>query len=541
MLLLGTACGDLSRGETAVLSRESFHTDLRFSELPGSGIDAGLELARTEELLFRIENSELLGERAEAALKARTEAFEKLQTDAAIAYIRYCLNVSDEVNKQAYDTLAAKLNAIECRLTEAMIRLMQDPELKDLFDEDTIAEIERAKSLTDPKILPFAERERMLVGEYEALSEKLTVTYKGRTWTGDEILSDPTLSEEDFSALYESYLLLFNAEAGAIFLELIGVRREIAETLGFDSYADYAYLFYERDYSPEDAGRLKKRVKAEIVPAFLQMRGDFYAGAARLSGMTFEKEPTLERIRRAIVSTLPELSEPWEYMIAHGMYDLGTGSERMPGSFTVRLRSYGAPFLFSTWSNGFDMPPTVIHEFGHFSSYYFHDHTGGAGSLDLAEIDAQGLELLTVLRYDTIYGERCDAAKNVQLWYAYYALIDGCLEDEFQRFAYSEEGITLDKLNAEYGRLCAEYGLDSVGIESRSWTQIPHTFQAPFYYISYAASMFAALELYERAQTDFSAAQIVYRAILHRENGADFRETLRAAGLSDPFSEVGSC
>lgn len=534
---VGCAC---VRMEEAAPAELPYHTDLTFSELSASGVDASLELARTKELLFRIENGELSGERALNALQARTDAYEKLQTDASIAYVRYCLDVTNEANQRAYDTLTAKLNAIGCDLAEASLRLIADPALKDRFDASEIAAIKRANALTSPEILPLAERERALVGRYETLGESLSVAYKGRAWTGDEILSDPTLSEEDFSALYEAYLSLFNAEAGAIFLELIEVRRAIAKTLGFDSYADYAYACFGRDYTPGDAARLCERVKEKIVPKYRQMRGNFYAGASQLSGTVFLRDPTMEKIRSAVAAALPELAKPWDYMIAHEMYDLGTDSERMPGSFTIRFKSFGTPFLFSTWSNGFDMPPAVIHEFGHFSSYYFNDGARDGGSLDLAEFDAQGLELLTVLRYDTIYGDLCDAASDVQLWYAYYALIDGCLEDAFQQFAYSEDGITLERLNEAYGRLCAEYGLDLIGIEARSWTQIPHTFQSPYYYISYATSMVAALELYALAQTDAQAAQRTYRAVLHRENGAGFRETLRAAGLSDPFAEDGA-
>lgn len=538
LLLAAIGCGN---GEQAVCAAV-YHTDLCFRELKPSGVDAELEIARTKELLFRIGRRELAGERAQEALDARSEAYRKLRTDAALAYVEYCFDVTDAVKKQRYDTLSVQLDALGCLLIDTALQLSEDPALSDRYDAETTAALKREDALSDPAVQPLLERERMLVGQYEALPEKLRVDRNGRSWTGDGILSDPTLSAEEFTALYEQYMQLFNAEAGAIFLELIGVRNEIARTLGFDSYAAYMYACYGRDYTPKDAARLSAAVRSEAVPLLVRIRGGFYAAAGKLYGAVFERVTAEERIRTAIVSLLPELAEPWDYMTSHGMYDLGAEPARMPGSFTTYFAEFGTPFLFSSWTGGFEMMPTFIHEFGHFASYYLRGEAAGdRNALDLAEIDAQGLELLTVLRYDTLYGDLCDAAENAELFYALYALVDGCLEDEFQQFAYGQENITLAKLNDEYGRLSAAYGLDLYGVEARSWTQIPHTFQSPFYYISYAAGMSAALELYQTGKQDPAAATDAYRAILNRGDGARLSETLKKAGLSDPFDagEIG--
>ncbi len=530
-LLLCAACARKTSYESGTA-----HTELLFSELPDGGEDAQLELARAKELLFRIERGEIEGTAAQEALDARADAFERLSTDAAIAYVRYCLDVTDEEQKARYDTLSLTLDALSCVLTDIALLLKDDPALKDRYDAETVAALERADRLSDLSIQPLLERERELVGQYEGLSEALTVEYNGTLWTGDAIVSDASLSAEDFETLYESYMQLFNAEAGAIFLELIAVRNAIAKRLGFDTYAEYAYVCLDRDYTPEDAARLSEAVKREIVPLFSDLRDPFYRAVGSVYGIEFQKEPTLTRIGEAIVSLFPEFSEPWTYMIEHEMFDLGTDTVRMPGSFVTYFPAYGAPYLFSSWTGGFDMPSTVAHEFGHYASFYLNgDALENGNVLDLAEIDSQGLELLTVLRYDTLYGDRSEAAEDVQLFYALYALIDGCAEDAFQRFAYEHEGVTIAELNAAYGRIIQDYGLDRIGVESRSWTQIRHTFQSPFYYVSYATSMAAALELYAKSKTDPEAAKNAYRTVLMRKTGAGFLDTLKEAGLRDPF------
>ena len=172
------------------------------------------------------------------------------------------------------------------------------------------------------------------------------------------------------------------------------------------------------------------------------------------------------------------------------------------------------------------MPTTLLHEFGHYAGYYLNgvQRMRSADPLDLAEIDAQGLELLALTQYNNLYGALSDAARVASLVLALYAIITGCMEDAFQQFAYRTEHVTLEQLNAAYASLSGE-----------SWVEISHTFRAPMYYISYATSMLGALQLYALSDTDRAAAVSAYRKILMRPIGAAFRTTLRDANLRDPF------
>ncbi len=532
MLLIGNGCSF----QPVNSGPETIHTDLSFSALTESGIDASLEVARAKELLFRIEHGELSGIRAQEALDARADALDRLKTDAAIAYVRYCLDVTDGARKEAYDVLLYKTDTLDCLLTDAAILLSDDPSLSERYDPAEKERLKRKNTLSDPSILPLLERERVLTERYETLSQELTVTAFGRKWTGDEIVSDATLPYDVFSELYEQYMQLFNREAGTIFLELIAVRKETAAALGYSNYVDYAYARFDRDYTPSEAADLSERIRRAFVPLLIEAQTAFFSNAGALYGAVFEQEPTMDRIGKAIASIFPELFAPWTYMLSHEMYDLGTDTKRMPGNFTTYFSAYGAPFLFGSWTNGFETPSAIIHEFGHYAGCFLNTAaTVNGNSIDLAEIDAEGLELLTVLRYDTIYGVLSGAAENALLFYALYALIDGCLEDAFQRFAYETTDLSVERLNDEYARLLKDYGLEALGIDPRSWTQIPHTFQSPFYYVSYATSMLAALELYLESKTDVGAAKTAYLRILMRNGDSRFRETLPAAGLKDPF------
>ena len=516
--------------------KEHAHTDLCFEELCDDAPDLELEIQRMRELLFRIGKGEIGGKEAQRVLDERIKAFIRLRTAASIAHVRYCADTCSEENKAAYERLSNGIDSLACLLIDAQLLLSVDPSLSSRYDPQTVERLRQEDALNDPSVQPLTTRERELIGEYDAL-EQMTVSSDGRNWTREQILSDPSLSYNAFSALYKAYRSAYNERAGRIFLDLIETRKQTAETLGFDSYPAYGYALYGRDYSPEDARLLAQTVKRELVPVFLEMLDSFYESNVRLSCGTFREQPTLRRVETVIQTLMPELQTPWEYMFSHGMYGFESSGNRMPGSFTAYFEAYGAPFLFTSWDDSHEMPTTLLHEFGHYAGYYWNgvQRMESQDPLDLAEIDSQGLELLSISQYDILYGALSDAAKQYSLTLALYAVITGCMEDEFQQFAYRADRVSVDALNAEYERLSKEYGLSEMGLSGESWTEISHTFRAPMYYISYATSMLCALQLYLRDGVDHDGAIESYRTILMRPSGATFRSMLKEAGLEDPF------
>ena len=526
-------------GTTRTGSEESLehaHTDLSFSELSDDDAQLDLELARIRELLFRIESGELRGAEAQRQLDRRIDAFHALRTAASIAHVRYCEDLSDTGAKAKDEHFSNGVEALACLLIDAQLALSADPALSDVYDAQTVSKLKEADAMHDPAAQRLSERERELIGAYDAL-ESMTISYAGRDWTREQILSDVSLSYDRFSELYRAYRHAYNEAAGTIYLELIETRNETARTLGFESYAEYGYAAYARDYSTEEACELAETVRREIVPVFRELEPAFFEAGMRLGCGTFYEEPTLQRVQTAVEHLMPELMRPWNYLFQHGMYASNASENRMPGSFTAYFESYGAPFLFTSWDNSHEMTATILHEFGHCAGYYLNgvQRMQSSDPLDLAEIDSQGLELLAISQYDILYGALSDAAKIYQLAMALYAVITGCMEDAFQQYAYHTEGVTLEALNAEYERLADAFGLRDMGLSGESWTEISHTFRAPMYYISYATSMLGALQIYVRSEDDRTGAIEAYRSILMRPVDATFRDTLRQTGLMDPF------
>ena len=519
------------------------HKDVTYDEMVFSMPDTDAVAASIDALFERLDAGEgfdtLLPD-YDRVLKA----YDAVMSMYDLAYLQYSFDVTDETLKNNQLTIDAEAKGLDAKLSALSFALLNASDeararLIEIYGEAYPAYVERTASIKSDAVLDLRRADSELVTRYDALASSLTVPYNGRDWTFEEILDVRNgLDYETYYRLYRDYIQQFNAEAGEIYLELVAIRSEIAETLGYGNYAAYGYDYYARDYTLSDSRALHAAVKKYLVPIYLSIDESSDESVA-LYYLHMDEAQFIERFRAAMRDFAPDLWETSDFLLRNHLYDTSVSPKKMEGSFTTHIGGYSAPFLFTQWDNSQAVASTFIHEFGHFSNFYYMggDTWGVSSSLDLAEIDSQGLELLASPYYPQFYGELADAAVRARLTDALYAIISGCMEDEFQQEVYRNPDMTLDDINALYGRLCGEYGFSELyGYTGTEWAMIPHTFQSPMYYISYAVSMLAATELYDLLQTDPDAAKTAYLSILHREKSATFSETLREVGIADPFS-----
>lgn len=386
--------------------------------------------------------------------------------------------------------------------------------------------------------------EAQLEAEYTQLAatawEDAVFTYKGHEWTWEELNSyrGDTLYEKDFDGYWEVYYGLDKAAndvLGPIFLELVSVRAETAELLGYESYSEYAYeTFYARDYSPEDAQRLCDAVKplAEEYYADLYYSDLWYAHGEVQPAL--DSESLLLALGNSIEALAPELSAPYEYMLENHLYILSDSPSSLPGAYTTELSYYRSPFLYcGLYGDCYDLS-TLTHEFGHFCDTFYTPLPNllvSAGSYDLFEIHSTGLELLFTEYYDSVYSEGADIARFMTLGAQLESIIDGCIMDEFQRRVYADPDITLEELNRLYARILSDYGYPAER-EEYGWVYTSHNFDNPLYYISYATAALASLQLWDMAQEDMDTAVDTYLSILGQSAyDAGYMEVLESTGL----------
>ena len=514
------------------------HPGIPFSQMAYERPDTEALADLLSDLLFDMErgaDEEALLDRYDEALSLYNAA----DCQLSLCYVLYAKDVTNTYYRDEYASLYTALTELDLTMTEVSVALLDSGSGAREHWGDSYAEaVIAGADLNSPEIQPLLEREQTLTMAYDELLSSFCLQDGGRTYTIEEIGALAPEDYEEYVRLYDAYAAALNREAGAIFLDLLAIRHDIAAKLGYGSYAAYMYDCYGRDYSVTDAKALQDAVKRCLVPVYEDAVMRQYMGGSALMNKTYTQPVFLKALRAAAADFSPQLLEALDYMLQYGLYDFSPDPNKMETSFTTYFSSYDAPFMFTAWTNSFTDTGTVIHELGHYTNYYHNAAVGWsvADPLDLAEVDSQGLELLMIPYYPSFYGKDAASAELYRMADAMYAVLTGCMEDEFQQLVYADPGMTLEEMNALYLRLAEEYGFAELyGFTGTEWTMIPHTFQSPMYYISYAVSMIPALELWERSATDAAAAREAYFEILNRAPYAQFRRTVQSAGLSDPL------
>ena len=479
---------------------------------------------------------------------------DRIDTLSAIAYIRYCADVTDEYWSGESIYAAALLTEAADALSGACHAVMEGP-CAEAFSAHVGADAADAFAEYVPMTVRETEltrREAELVDQYNAVmndADAVTYSYLGRTWTWDMVAGFPgaSLASRDHDGYLEVYYGLqkgLNDLAGPIFTQLVSIRAELARLQGFQSYADLAYeQIYGRDYGAEEAQLLCDGAK-ELGRTFYQtLRYSdlwYQYGSVR---PVMDGQALLDTLGRYVGRIDPSLSEAWQFMCAHGLYDIAGGEDRFPGSFTSPLNAYDSAFIYSQLSGDCRDLGTLAHEFGHFAYDRLHPDEGplaGADSFDLLEIHSTGLETLLTAYYDEIYTEGSDIARFLALGDLMQAVLEGCVYDEFQRRIYAQPDMTLEEMNRLFASIRAEYGMDVPRDEDYSWMYVSHNFESPLYYISYAVSALAVIQIWDLAREDWQAGVDAWKQVMDADARSEgYMTVLPACGLR-LFTEPGA-
>ena len=542
-LLPGRTDADAAQ-PTPVVIKASTHENIRFADMAFAVPDTDAITARIDALYARIDEGAPV-EQLVTEFRDIQEAYARACSMRELAYVHYAMDVTDAAWQTAYLSLSSRLTALDFDLADLAIALFQSSDAAEsaaraAFGDSYVDGVYSDEAMNTDAIEDDLAAEQALIQQYDVLQSTFTYAFQGHDWTIDDIIQDTTLDSNAFYQLYDAYYAAFNSAAGSVFVEQLAVRHRIAQKLGYGSYAAYRYDLYGRDYTVTDAKALQAAVKRYIVPVYIDANNGENDAQLTLYGMRFDETAFFTAFGAAVTDLAPESGEAYAYMMRNGLIDTAVSDKKMDSNFTTYLSASDAPFTLMQWQGDWQSTGTVMHEFGHYLNYYVNPPKSWADSdsLDLAEIDSQAMQLLLTKYFGSFYGDLAGAAEKSLLLDCMYAMITGCLEDEFQQEVYAHPSWTLPEINACYRQLADEYGLTELyGYTGAEWTQILHTFQTPMYYISYAVSMVPALEIYAMSKEDHSAAEAVYFHIMNRAPYASFRTVVSENGLSDVFDE----
>ena len=335
------------------------------------------------------------------------------------------------------------------------------------------------------------------------------------------------------------YKQKLNELSKPIFIELIKVRRLIADELGYGSYTELAYENLGYDYSSEDMLALLGDVGNYVFTITDALTTEVFEryDPPKTSVDTVTLINTLYTVYSDLGGTY---KDAFSYMLQHGLYDIsGKAENRYDGAFSTYLESNASPYIFITTSGNMSDYTVTAHEFGHFLDGYV--NFGKEDSLSIMEVSSETMELLTLLRLKGIL-------HNTEYKYLTYVTISNYLYEvlltqsfysafEHMIYALDYNEITEDKLVAIMKEAHTFiYGESSVDLKL-SDVIIPHTTLYPCYVESYVTSALVSLDIFFMENESGDSGFALYEALINRtDKNLSFTERLEKTGIDSPFS-----
>ena len=387
----------------------------------------------------------------------------------------------------------------------------------------------------DKTYVNLARQENLILAEYRRATADPTVTWKGAERSYWELQEDDSLTDSEWNQVRDLYYDKYSPILGDIYIRLVGARQALAEYLGYDNYEDFAYEYlYSRDYTPDQAQVLLDSIRRELAPLYGELTLN-----PRWEELTYSRVGESENFRilkDAALEMGGTIANSFRDMERYELYDIGVSGKKGDLSYQCYLYKYDNPFIFVKTEGYSDDILKAGHEFGHFvDSWYNYDATS---SHDLAEVFSQGMEYLLLSRVPEEYQQELTDYKLLDTvdTFTQQGSFAAFEHQVFARPAAEWTPEALEQLSLE---LAKEYGYFEEGKEdfyAKSWIDITHFFDSPFYVISYCTSNDAAFQLYELECAAEGTGLKVWNAMLPRDRDSFLETVVDQGGLEDPFA-----
>ena len=481
-----------------------------------------------------------------------TQEFYSMMT---IAQIRNYLDVNDTFYSEEMeylDTFDARIqnsyNQMFSSIENSRFSSIQNM----IFGESGAEDLQMSSQASSEEILSLQEQEKKLVAEYYYEYAQATVS----TPEGEVLFS--SLDSEGQSAYYNQFIQKYNQQFGELYLELVSLREQMAQALGYDSYTQVADLDMLRNsYTREDIKTFREDIKQTIAPVYRSYLEDFYRRAENRDqpGYVYllgEQSPvpqgswqeTLDQFEQLYQQMSEQTEECYSYLLSHEFIDAEPSQTKANVTFSTLIYSLNTPFLFANMNGSAEDVFSISHEFGHCFAMWQQLKLGSqqeGRSMDVSEIHSQAMQMLTLPYYEIFYGEDAGTARKYDVYTMVAGILTAAMNDEFQEKIYENPQMTVQELNELYKELAMEYGLvvesPYFDMESFSmgWFTTNQYFDTPFYAIDYALSGCVAMEFLQMGLEDYTKALETYLSLVQQNSDYDFMTVLEETGLSSPF------
>ena len=449
----------------------------------------------------------------EALSDSLDEQYDNIQKQQTIAFVNYSRDQTDEaateLHLDATDKLTKAYDAMMLMLRE--VNASESP-IKDVLFADWTEEDLKMLSAYTSEIAQLEKENEELVVEYQALSQE---------------------------ELAEGIIPLYQ--------KLIANNNRIGRIYGYDNYYTYGYdVVYARDYTTDTVQKARDYAIKYLVPTVPAILQEFALGFQRLDQegqqvvaafMEGSYQDTDKDYVNLYIDSLPEdlqavMNHLWQYDRA--IFADSTGAKE--GAFTVNIGDDAICFF----GPGYDSTLTLVHEMGHYASTLNLDLD--ECPMDLAELHSQGNEWLFMNELQDALDPKVYAViRDYKMYMDMCTILVSFMVDDFEERIYTTDvsGYTREDFDAVAEEVCQAYGgadfVNNYLTDFQSYWRLV-VMESPVYYVSYAMSDVAALNLYTIASQDTEKAYEIYGHLLKDVDlDLGFQENLKKVGLSGPF------
>lgn len=491
------------------------------------------------------------------SLRKIGDATEEYYSMMTIAQIRNYADVNDtfySAEMEYLDTWDTRIQSEYNQLFKMIQQSRFQSMTKEIYGSSGAEDMQMSAQSSSKEILSLQEQEKKLEAQYYYEYAQATVT----TPEGEVLFS--SLDSQGQTAYYSQFIDRYNQTLGTLYLELVSLRDQMAQLLGYDSYTEVADLNMHRSsYTREQIQQFRELLKQTLVPVYGGYLEDFYRRAENQTSAGYvylmgEPSPTpqgdwkdtLERFSQVFSQMALETGECYEYLLSHGFIDAQPSQTKANVTFSTLIYSLNTPFLFANMDGSENDVYSISHEFGHCFAIWEQLKRGSRSegrSMDVCEIHSQAMQMMTLPYYEAFYGEDADVARRYDVFTIVSGILTAALNDEFQEQIYRQPQMTVEQLNELYLELALEYGLvvespySDLQTFSKGWFTTNQYFDTPFYAIDYSLSGCVALEFLQRSMEDSQGALDTYLVLVRQDAGYDFLTVLEKTGLQSPFSE----
>lgn len=425
--------------------------------------------------------------------------------------------------------------------------------------------------------LPLLTEERKLASAYNKLIGAQTVVWEGEERTLQQMR--PVFYTADRSVRERAWRLAAGRQSADrqainnLWGKLLHLRVRLAHNAGRPDYRSFRWQQMLRlDYTPEDCLQFQQAIEEVVVPAATRVYDrhcrrlgvetvrpwdldqDLYP--LYLPGLpTYGGVAELHRTAETIFYQVdPQLGDYFHLMRSENLLDLENRRGKAPGGYCTYFPVARRPFIFMNAVGLADDVRTMLHEAGH----AFHNFERGMlayaqqrnPGLEFSEVASMAMELLAspyLAAGEGGYFSEADASsfrishlEHILIFWPYMAVVDA-----FQHWVYEHPDLASDPASCdmEWMALSQRFipGVDWSGLEEElmtGWHRKQHIHRYPFYYVEYGVAQLGAVQVWQNALNDRTAAIEHYRQALRLGGTASLPELYQAAGAKFAFDAV---